>query len=60
VQLNQRPIVKELAEENNISETLFKKAFESFVEYCSNFRSLDIALKIAFSDIKLHGKSIFL
>lgn len=54
-QFARQSIIRELAEENHLTDKLFKKAFESFRRYCINTTNLDPTLKITFSDIKTQG-----
>lgn len=55
-QFARQPIIRELAEENHLTNKLFRKAFESFRRYCINTTNMNPTLKITFSDIKNQGK----
>lgn len=54
-EFSKRPTVRELAEENGISQKLFMKAFLNFRQFCMNIDNLDPMLKVTFSDILTQG-----
>uniref|UniRef100_A0AC34GR88 RNA helicase n=1 Tax=Panagrolaimus sp. ES5 TaxID=591445 RepID=A0AC34GR88_9BILA len=57
-EFSKRPTIRELAEENGISDKLFMKAFTSFRQHCLNVDALDPMLKVTLSDIINHGHSV--